>query len=147
LFAFAAAIATTGRTGCLFVHALVLRHRVMLKDFTLEDPDLDAARAIGGERGGHTVIDVRTHGVQRNAAFAIPFLASDLCAAETTGAIDADTFSPHTQGGLHGALHRAAEGYAALKLLRHTFGDQRCVKLGLAHFDDVDMNFIIRYDI
>jgi hypothetical protein len=40
-------IAAATRTGALFVHALILRHRVVLKDFALEDPDLDAAGAIG----------------------------------------------------------------------------------------------------
>ena len=36
-----------------FSHLLVLGHRVVLKDFALEDPDLDAAGAERGERGRH----------------------------------------------------------------------------------------------
>src|SRR5947208_16825845 len=36
-------------------HLLVLGHRIVLKDFTLEYPDLDAAGAEGGERGRHSV--------------------------------------------------------------------------------------------
>src|SRR5258705_97755 len=41
-----------------FGHLLVLGHRVVLKNFALEDPDLDAAGAERGERGGHAVIDI-----------------------------------------------------------------------------------------
>ena len=38
--------------------ALVLRHRIVLKDFALENPDLDAARAIGGVGGRDAGVDV-----------------------------------------------------------------------------------------
>src|SRR6516165_6198329 len=59
-------------------HPLVLRHRIVLEDLALEDPHLDTAGAVGREGGGDAVIDVGTQGVQRHAAFAIPFLAGDL---------------------------------------------------------------------
>src|SRR6516162_5654966 len=39
-------------------HPLVLRHRIVLEDLALEDPDLDTAGAEGGERGGNAVVDV-----------------------------------------------------------------------------------------
>src|SRR4029077_10761837 len=48
-------------------HPLVLRHRIMLEDLALEDPDLDAAGAEGGERGGDAVVDVGAQRVQRDA--------------------------------------------------------------------------------
>src|SRR4029077_13279215 len=51
---------------------LVLRHRVVLEDLALEDPDFDAAGPVGGERGGNAVVDVGPQGVQRHAAFAVP---------------------------------------------------------------------------
>src|SRR5438128_699020 len=86
-------------TGCLYVpgdlrgvatrtarfafgHFLVLRHRVVLHDLALEDPDLDAAGAVGGERCRDAEIDVGAQRVQRYTAFAIPLHARDLGAAE-----------------------------------------------------------------
>src|SRR6188474_2775904 len=92
-----------------FLHLLVLRHRVVLHDLALEDPDLDPAGAVSRERGAHAVIHVGAQGVQRNAAFAIPLHARDLCAAEPARAIDADAFGAEANSRLHGPLHRAAE--------------------------------------
>src|SRR5258707_1443391 len=121
-----------------FGHLLVLGHRVVLKDFALEDPDLDAAGAEGGERGGYSVIDIGAQRVQRHPALAIPFHARDFSAAETTRAVDTNALGTETHRRLHGALHGAAERDAALELLRNRFGDQRGVELGLADFDAVD---------
>src|SRR4030088_3456190 len=101
-----------------FGHFLVLGHRVVLKDFALEDPDLDAAGAEGGERGCHPVIDVGAQRVQRHAAFAIPFHPRDFGAAETARAVDANAFGAEAHRRLHRALHGAAECDAALELAR-----------------------------
>src|ERR1700722_12700152 len=119
-------------------HLLVLGHRIVLEDFALEDPDLDAAGAERGERGRDAIIDVGAQRMQRHAAFAIPLHARDFGAAETARAVDADTLGAQAHRRLHGALHRAAERDTALELLRNRFGDQRGVKLGLADLDDVD---------
>src|ERR1700722_5400214 len=119
-------------------HLLVLGHRIVLEDFALEDPDLDAAGAESGERGRDAIIDVGAQGMQRHAAFAIPLHPRDFGAAETARAVDADTLGAPPQRRLHGALLRAAERHTALELLRNRFGDQRGVKLGLADLDDVD---------
>src|SRR6202048_2011329 len=119
-------------------HLLVLGHRVVLKDFALEDPDLDAACAEGGERGRHPVIDVGAQRVQRHAALAIPFHARDFGAAETARAVDTNAFGTEAHRRLHRALHGAAERDAALQLLGDRFGDQGRVELRLADFDDVD---------
>src|ERR1700688_649116 len=121
-----------------FGHLLVLGHRVVLKDFALEDPDLDAAGAEGGERGRHPVIDVGAQRVQRHAAFAIPSHARDFGAAETSRAVDTNALGAKPHRRLHRALHGAAERNAALELLGDRFGNQRGVELGLADFDDVD---------
>src|SRR5882672_4255970 len=121
-----------------FSHLLVLGHRVVLKDFALEDPDLDAAGAEGGERGGHAVIDIGAQRVQRHPPFAIPFHARDFGTAETARAVDTNAFGAETHRRLHRALHGAAERDAALELLRDRFGDQRGVELRLAYLDDVD---------
>src|SRR5438552_691568 len=119
-------------------HLLVLRHRIVLEDFALEDPDLDAAGAEGGERGGNAVIDVGAQRVQRHATFAVPLHARDFGAAETARAVDTDAFGAETHRRLHRALHGAAERDATFELLRDRFGDQGGVELGFADFDDVD---------
>src|SRR3954471_2825027 len=72
-------------------HLLVLRHRVVLEDLALEDPDFYAAGAERGERGRHAVIDIGAQGMQRHAAFAIPFHAGDFGAAETARAVDTNS--------------------------------------------------------
>src|SRR3954464_6939814 len=127
------------RTGTVaFGHALVLSHRIVLEDFALEDPDLDAAGAERRERGGYAVIDIRTQRVQRHATFAIPFHTRDFRTAQTTRAVDTNAFGAETHGRLHCPLHRTAERNAALELLRDRLGDQGRIELRLADFDDVD---------
>src|SRR4051794_11231124 len=130
-------VATRPRT-LAFGHLLVLGHRIVLEDFALEDPDLDAAGAKRGERGRNAVIDIGAQRMQRHAALAIPFHARDFGAAETARTIDTDAFGAETHRRLHRALHGAAERNAALELLRNRFGDQGGVELRLADFDDVD---------
>src|SRR4029077_7677595 len=127
-----------------FGHLLVLGHRVVLEDFALEDPDLDAAGAERGERGRNAVVDVGAQRVQGHAAFAIPFHARDFGAAETARAIDADTLGAKPHRRLHGALHGPAECDAALELLRDRFGNQRCVELWLPDLDDIDDDVAVR---
>src|SRR5262249_31720163 len=121
-----------------FGHALVLRHRVVLEDLALEDPDLDAASAERGERGRNAVVDISTQRVQRHTALAIPLHARDFGAAEPAGAVDADALGAKPHRRLHGALHGPAERDATLELLRDRFGNQRGIELGLADLDDVD---------
>src|SRR6266550_3943559 len=121
-----------------FGHLLVLRHRIVLEDFALEDPDLDAAGAERGERRRHAVIDIGAQRVQRHPPLAIPLLARDFGAAETARAIDTNALGAKAHRRLHRALHGAAERDPALELLRDRFGDQRGVELGLADLDDVD---------
>src|ERR1700688_4272104 len=121
-----------------FGHLLVLGHRIVVKDFALEDPDLDAAGTESGERGRYPVIDISAQRIKRHATSAIPSHARDFGAAETARTVDADTLGAEAHRRLHGALHGAAERDAALELLRDRFGDQRGVELGLADLDDVD---------
>src|SRR3954470_21347082 len=117
-------------------HLLVLGHRIVLQDFALEDPDLDAAGAERGERGRDTIIDVRPQRVQRHAAFTIPLHPSDFRAAEATRAVDTNAFGAETHRRLLRALHGAAERDASLELLRNRFGDQGRIQFRLADFDD-----------
>src|SRR6185437_7337877 len=125
--------------------ALVLRHRVVRQDFALEDPDLDAAGAVGGVGAAVAEIDVGAQRVQRHAALAIPLHSRDLGAAEAAGAVDADAAGAEAHRRLHGALHGAAEGDAALQLLGDAVGDQLGVDLGLADLDDVETDLALRH--
>src|SRR5439155_9293123 len=123
-----------------FGHLLVLRHRVVFHDLALEDPDLGAAGAVGGESRRYAVVDVGAQRVQRDAALAVPLHARDLGSAETARAVDADAAGAEAHRRLHGTLHGAAEGDAALELLRDRFGNQLGIKLGLPDLDDVENN-------
>src|SRR5580698_4331123 len=78
-----------GPPGVAFSHLLVLGHRIVFEDFTLEDPDLDAAGAERRERGRNAVVDVGAQRMQGHAAFAVPLHARDFRAAQTTRAVDA----------------------------------------------------------
>ena len=117
---------------------LVLRHRIMLEDLTLEDPDLDAAGPVSRVGGRDAVVDIGTQRMQRHPALAIPLLPRDFRTTKTTRTIDADAFGAKPHGRLHGALHGPAERHAALQLLGDGIGDQRGVDLRLADLDDVD---------
>src|SRR5687767_12152458 len=110
----------------------------MAEDLALEDPHLDPAHAVSRVRGGFGVIDVAAKRVQRHPAFAVPFGARDLRAAETAGAGDPDALGPEAQGGLDGALHRPAERDAALELVGDALRDEPGVDLRLADLDDVE---------
>src|SRR5260221_7893484 len=137
-FLFRSSRVATRPRSVAFGHLLVLGHRIVLEDFALEDPDLDAAGAERRERGRDTVIDIGAQRVQRHAAFAIPFHPRDFGTAETARAVDANALGAETHRRLHRALHGAAERDTALELLRDRFGDQRGVELGLADLDDVN---------
>ncbi|CVI17715.1 hypothetical protein AGR1A_Cc40379 [Agrobacterium fabacearum CFBP 5771] len=116
-------------------------HRIVLKDFALEDPDLDAADAERGFRFSCAVVDVRTQRVQRNASFTVPFGTSDFGATETATAGDLDAFGAKTHCGLNRTLHRTAESHAALELLGDRLSDESRVDFRLAHFNDVEVRF------
>src|SRR5713101_4373332 len=137
-FLFRSSRVATRPRSVAFGHLLVLGHRIVLKDFALEDPDLDAAGSERRERGRDTVIDIGAQRMQRHAALAIPFHPRDFGAAETARAVDTNALGAKTHRRLHRALHGAAERDTALELLRDRFGDQRGVELGLADLDDVD---------
>jgi hypothetical protein len=57
---------------------------------TLEDPDLDAASAVGGVRGRLAEIDIGAERVERHAALAVPLAPRDFGAAKAAAAGNAD---------------------------------------------------------
>src|SRR5579883_778381 len=131
--------------GLRLRRALVLRHRVMGQNLALEDPDLDAAGAVGRLRRAVAEIDIGAQRVQRHAAFAVPFHARDLGAAEAAGAVDPDALRAEAHRRLHGALHRPTERDAPLQLLGDAVGDQLRLDLGLADLDDVEADLALRH--
>src|SRR5919112_5583293 len=110
----------------------------MSENLALEDPNLDAADAVSGVRGGLGIIDVGAQRVQRHAALAIPFGARDLGAAEASRTCNADSLGAKAQCRLDGALHRPAERDAALELVGDALGDELGIDLRLADLDDVE---------
>src|SRR5690606_36940764 len=74
-------------------------------------------------------------------ALAVPFGPRDLGAAETARDVDPDPQRTDAHGVLHRPLHRAAERNPALELLGDRFGHQSGIELGLAHLDDVQVQF------
>src|SRR5206468_297714 len=118
---------------------------IVAENLALEDPNLDAADAISGVRLGLRVIDVAAQGVQRNPAFAVPFGAGDLGAAEATRAGDANAFRAETQRRLNRALHRATERNSALELVGDALGDELGVDLRLTDLDDVQAHLGTRH--
>src|SRR5262245_17847839 len=130
--------------GIALGHFLVLRHRVVLQNLALENPDLHAAGAIGRERGGNAIVDVRAQRMQRHATFAVPLHARDLGAAQTPSAVDADAAGTEPHRRLHCPFHRAAERDAALELLCDRFSDQLGIELRLPDLDDVDDDIGLR---
>ena len=85
------------------------------------------------------IVDVRTQGVERHATFTVPFGTRDLGTAETTCEVHTDTKGTHTHGVLYRALHGAAERHPAFQLLCNAFTNKGCIQLGLAHFNDVEV--------
>src|SRR4051812_5292646 len=83
--------------------------------------------------------------MQRNATLAVPFGTRDLRTAETAGAGNANALGAQAKRRLNRALHRAAEGDAALKLVGDALGDELGVNFGLADLDDVEANLGARH--
>src|SRR5215475_2665872 len=124
----------------LLLRALVLRHRVVRQDLALENPDLDAASAVGRLGRRPSVVDVGAQRMQRHTPLAVPLHARDLGAAQAPAAVDADAARPQPHGRLHGPLHRPPEGDATLQLLRDVLRYQLGVDLRLADLEDVEMH-------
>ena len=53
------------------------------------------------------------------------------------------SYYAHAHRVLHGAFHRTAERHTTLQLLADRLGHQLRVQLGLAHFNDVEVQFRI----
>src|SRR6516165_12713488 len=81
--------------------------------------------------------------MQRYSAFAIPFHASNLGAAQPSGAIDPNALSTEPDRRLHCALHRPAKGHPPFELLGDAVGDQLGFDLGLSDLDDVEADLAV----
>src|ERR1035437_8562833 len=109
--------------------------------FFFADPAFDADLAVNGFGFGETVVDVLAQGVQRYAAFALPFTTSDVGAAETTGALDTDTFSAEGHGHFNGLLHGAAESDTAFELECDVLSNELSFDLGLLDLLNIEEDF------
>src|SRR5690606_32501485 len=84
------------RLGLLFFLCCGLFHAT--QNLPAEDPHLDTDGAVGGFSAHIRVVDIGTQGVQRHAAFAVPFGTRNLCTAQTAGYLNLDAFG----AGFHG---------------------------------------------
>jgi hypothetical protein len=67
---------------------------------------------------------------KRHLAVANLFVTSDVGTGQTTGAQQAHAFGAFFHGALNRLAHGAAEGNAALDLLRDAFGDELRIEVG-----------------
>ena len=104
------------------------------------DPYLDAELAIGGMSFAETIVDVGTQGLQRQNAFVVGLVASDLSAADTSADRGLDSFCACLHGTAHGLLHRAAEGNTIFQLLRNIFSNELSIALRTLDFDNIQGN-------
>jgi len=109
--------------------------------FFFADPAFDADLAVNGFGFGKTVVDVLAQGVQRYAAFALPFTTSNVGATETTGALNTDTFSTESPWPFNGLLHGAAESDTAFELESDVLSNELSFDLGLLHLLNIEENF------
>ena len=68
--------------------------------------------------------------------------ASDLAAAETTGAAAFDALGAGAHGAAHGVLHRAAVRDTLFELLGDVLSDKLSVHVGIADLDDVELDLL-----
>src|SRR5262249_7607077 len=69
VFAATVSVSAARALAVAFHRTTLGSERIVLKDFALEDPDLDAADTESGFGFSRAVVDVGAQGVQRNAAF------------------------------------------------------------------------------
>src|SRR5207237_5269471 len=115
---------------------------LLRRDHVLVDPALDADRAEGGLRGGAAEVDVGPQGVERDTAFAVPFAARHLGAAQAAAAVDPHAFRARAHGAEDRLLHGALVADPALDLARDVFRHQLSVELGLLDLLDGDAHAV-----
>src|SRR5690625_996148 len=133
---------TPARAAAAFLHfglTPVMGLRIMFHDLAFEDPDLDPDLAIGRDGLDQRIVDIGTKGMERHAAFPVPFGPRDLGPARTPGAVDPDALRAHAHRVLHRPLHRAAETDPALELLGDVLGRQMRIDLRPSDLDNVEM--------
>ena len=98
-----------------------------MMNLALEDPHLDPDDPIGGTGFGKAVVDIRSQGVQRNTAFALPFGAGNFSSAQTAGTGNLDSLATELRSNSNGPFHGPAECDTTFELA----GDILCNKLGI----------------
>src|SRR5688572_10177217 len=114
-----------------------------LEHFAVEDPHLDAARAVGGVRRRPREVDVGPQRVKRDAAVAVGLVARHLRPAQAARAGDADALGARAHGRGQRLLHGAAERDTLLELLRDVLGHQLGVEVGPLDLLDVELDVLL----
>src|SRR5688572_2476874 len=122
------------RLGNLFLYA---DWAAFGDDFALVNPDLHADAAERGVCFGEPVVDVGAKGVTRHTALRLIFAAGHFGATEAAGDGHAATLGATLHRALDRLLDGAAEGHAALQLVRYRAGDQVGVELRSSNLLDV----------
>src|SRR5699024_9474633 len=110
------------------------------QELALVYQNLDTNNSVGRMCFGGTVINVRTQGMQRHAAFAIPFGTCNFDTIETSNAHDFDALGTQAHCILHCVFHGTTEHNTTLELLSNRVSNQLCIGFRLADFFDVYMN-------
>src|SRR3954471_25055751 len=113
---------------------------LFFQQITLVDPDLDPDDAVGRPRLRDAIVDVRLQRVERQPPLLVPLGAGDLSAAQAAADHDLDPLGAEAEGGLHGLLHRPAEGNAALELAGDGLRHELRVELRPLDLLDVDVH-------
>src|SRR4029078_8883350 len=116
-------------------------------DLALVDPALDADAAEGRARLVEAVVDVRAHGVQRDAAVGVGLGARHLGAAQASGDLHLAALGARAHGAGERALHGATEGDAVLQLLGDRLRDELRVELGALDLEDVDLDLLAGHPV
>lgn len=91
--------------------------------------------------GNTRVVDVGTDGVQWYGTERFFFAAGHICAVQSSGNFDTNTFGTGAHGSGAGALDGAAETHTALNLVSDVLGNQLCEKVRLFDLVDVDAHW------
>src|SRR5579859_758180 len=105
-------------------------------------PHLDADPPVGGQRFCGSVVNHRTQGVARDAAFDLPLTAGHFSPGQAATDLNLDALRALAQSLGNGTLHGTAVPNTALQLPHDIFGDQLGVQVGLFDLLNLDLDLL-----
>src|SRR5581483_3916794 len=117
--------------------------RLARQDIAFVDPDLDADVAVGRGGFGKAVVNIGAQGVQGNLALAILLAPRHLRSGQPARTDDADAARTQLHRPHDRLAHGALVGDTLLDLLRHRFGHQLRVQVGMAYLLHADVNLLL----